>query len=53
MKKTYINPEMEVVQLNAQTLLAGSLKTDDYTNQNLADEYYDFENEEYEDELDW
>ena len=53
MKKTYINPEMEVVQLNAQTLLADSLKTDDSTNQNLADEYYDFENEEYEDELDW
>jgi len=53
MKKTYINPEMEVVQLNAQTLLADSLKTDGNTNQNLADEYYDFENEEYEDELGW
>ena len=25
MKKTYINPEMEVVKVNAQQLLAGSL----------------------------
>ena len=56
MKKTYINPEMEVVKLQLMSMLAASLEKGvggKNAEESDASYYYDFENEEYEDELDW
>lgn len=52
-----MTPEVEIVNLNIQSsLMAGSLKGNDKYHGGVtlpADEYYDFEDEEDEEELDW
>jgi len=56
-KKLYIVPSTEVIVIgSSQYLMAGSpnLSNKDYNGgQVLSDEYYDFEDEEDEEELDW
>jgi len=50
MKKVYMTPEVEIVNLNIQSsLMAGSLKGNGKYQEDVtlpADEYYDFEDEE-------
>lgn len=60
MKKNYIAPELEIhkIQIAAPVLTGSPTESNgDYKDGKGitlgADEYYDFENEEYEDELDW
>jgi len=54
MKKTYFNPEIEVIKIETMQVLADSLKRGqgqvENENQFLAPEYLD---EEQEEELDW
>lgn len=44
MKKKYMSPVMDIVELKKQTLLAGSLPAGGSTDQNLAPEFYLEEN---------
>ena len=39
MKKIYMSPAMDVIEMKKQTLLAGSLPSGGSTDQNLAPEY--------------
>ena len=47
MKKTYINPTIEVVKIQTVGMLAQSLPTDDSTSQNLSRDFDFDEEDEY------